>query len=62
MRATPRATLGILCLFSPDLYEEGKPAAPTQTLVFGFSYALGGMGLMSVLAPGVAVGIRLARD
>ena len=62
MRATPLATLGILCLFSPDLYQEGKPAAPTQTWYSASPTHLGGMGLMSVLAAGVAVGIRLARD
>ena len=62
MRAIPLALLGMLCLFIAGFIRGGERNSPDPELVFALSYALGGLGLMGVLAAGVAVGIRLARD
>ncbi len=62
MRAVAPAFLGMLALFIAGFVRGGATRSPDPELVFGFSYAMGGLGVVGVLAAGVAVGIRLSRD
>ncbi|MFC6696053.1 hypothetical protein [Nocardioides daphniae] len=56
------AILGALALFMAGAVRAGLDQSVDPELVLGSSYALGGAGLMALLAVGVALGIGLARD
>jgi hypothetical protein len=55
------AALGALALFVAGFIRGGLRNSADPELVFGASYALGGLGLMGVLAAGVAMGVNLAK-
>ena len=61
MPAFLAAAFGVLALFLAGFIRGGLRNSPDPELVYGASYALGGLGLMGVLAAGVAVGIGLTR-
>lgn len=52
---------GVLSLFLAGFIRGGLRTSPDPELVFGASYALGGLGLMGVVAAGVAWGVNLTR-
>jgi hypothetical protein len=62
VRAVNPALLGILALFIAGFVRGLETNSRDPELVLAASYALGGCGLMGVLAAGVAFGIRLSRD
>ena len=62
MRTLPLALFGVVLLFSAGFIRGGEGRSPDPELVWGAFYALGGLGLASVLAAGVTLGIILARD
>lgn len=55
------AVLGALALFVAGFIRGGLRNSADPELVFGASYALGGLGLMGVLAAGVAFGVNLTK-
>lgn len=55
------AVLGALTLFLAGFIRGGLRTSADPELVYGASYALGGLGLMGVLAAGVALGVSLSR-
>ena len=55
------AALGALALFLAGFIRGGLRNSADPELVFGASYALGGLGLMGVLDAGVAWGASLTR-
>ena len=62
MRAVAPAVLGVLFLFIAGFIRGGEANSPDPELVLGAFYALAGLGLIGVLAAGVAAGISLSRD
>jgi hypothetical protein len=62
MRTATPALLGVVVLFIAGFVRGGEANSPDPELVFGAFCALGGLGLVGVLAAGVALGIRLSRD
>lgn len=62
MPALISGVIGALALFAAGFVRGGLRTSADPELVFGASYALGGLGLMCVLATGVAMGVSLARD
>lgn len=61
MPAFVAATFGVLALFLAGFIRGGLRYSADPELVYGASYALGGLGLVGVLAAGVAMGIGLTR-
>lgn len=55
------AALGALALFVAGFIRGGLQNSADPELIFGASYALGGLGLMGVLAGGVALGANLTK-
>lgn len=55
------ALLGALTLFLAGFVHGGMQNSADPELVLGATYALGGLGLMGVLAAGVALGVTLAK-
>jgi hypothetical protein len=53
--------IGVVALFLAGFIRGGLRTSPDPELVFAASYALGGLGLMGVLAAGVAWGVNLTR-
>ena len=62
MRAVAPAVLGVLFLLIAGFIRGGEANSPDPELVLGAFYALAGLGLIGVLAAGVAAGISLSRD
>ena len=54
--------IGALSLFAAGFIRGGLRTSADPELVIGASYAFGGLGLMFVLATGVAVGLNLGRQ
>ena len=61
MPAFMSAAFGALALFLAGFIRGGLRNSADPELIFGASYALGGLGLMSVLAAGVALGASLTK-
>ena len=55
------AALGALTLFLAGFIRGGLRNSADPELIIGASYALGGLGLMGVLAAGVALGATLTK-
>jgi hypothetical protein len=58
----PPAFFGTAMLFIAGFVRGGATSSPDPELVFGATYALGGLGLAGLVAAGVALGIRLGRE
>ena len=54
--------LGAVALFLAGFIRGGLRTSADPELVFGASYALAGLGLMGVLAAGVAWGVNLTKN
>lgn len=61
MRELGPAVCGVLMLFVAGFIRAGERNSADPELVLGSFYALGGLGLVGVLAAGVSFGIRLSR-
>ncbi|WP_210439880.1 hypothetical protein [Nocardioides xinjiangensis] len=59
MPALVSAALGALALFLAGFVRGGLRYSADPELIFGASYALGGLGLMGILAAGIAFGANL---
>lgn len=62
MRIAVPGLMGIFLLSIAGLVRGGEHTSNDPELVFALAYSLGGLGLLGVLASGVALGIRLSRD
>lgn len=56
------ALVGAMALFVAGFVRGGAADSPDPELVWGAFYALGGIGLLAVVAAGVALGIGLSHD
>lgn len=61
MPAFISAFLGTLALFVAGFIRGGLQNSADPELIFGASYALGGLGFLGVLAAGVALGVNLTK-
>jgi hypothetical protein len=62
MRGTNAAIVGVLCFVAAGFIQGAGRNSPDPELVLAAFYALAACGLLGILAGGVAMGIRLARD
>ena len=59
---SPPAVLGVMCLLAAGFLQSIAGTSRDPELVWAAVYALGGLGLIGVVAAGVAAGIRFSRD
>ncbi|QCX28766.1 hypothetical protein [Nocardioides jishulii] len=62
MRVIVMMLVGAMFLFVAGVVHGGLRNSADPELVLGFAYAIGGVGIMAMVAAGVTLGIRLARD
>ena len=62
MRGTTLAVLGVFAFLIAGFIRGGLEHSSDPELVFAFSWGLAAFGLFSIIAGGIATGIRLARQ